>query len=71
MIEKKMNSFVSRYKRSDDRYLAGVCGGIAEYHKISPWVVRILWTVLTLLSIMIPGLIIYIIFWSGMQPPNE
>ena len=32
-------------KRSNDKWLAGVCGGLAKYFDISPMVVRLLWIV--------------------------
>ncbi|MBM4172430.1 MAG: PspC domain-containing protein [Ignavibacteria bacterium] len=59
------------FKRSNDRYLGGVCGGIAEKLNISPLVVRIFWAVLTFITFMIPGLVVYIILWNTMIPPDE
>lgn len=58
-------------KRANDRYLAGVCGGIAEWFNLNPWLVRIVWTVLSLITFIIPGLIIYIILWRTMDKPEE
>ena len=43
-----------------DRKLSGVCGGIAEYFVIDPTLVRILWVVGTLITQVLPGIIIYI-----------
>ena len=31
------------YKSHNDRMLAGVCGGIAEYFNIDPTIVRLVW----------------------------
>ena len=62
---------MSELKRSNDRYLGGVCGGIAEYLKVNPLLVRIVWSILTIFTIMIPGLIVYIILWNTMMPPDE
>ena len=42
--------------------LAGVCGGIAEYFGIDATVVRLLWTMLSLLT-MWPGIVAYILAW--------
>jgi phage shock protein C len=58
-------------KRANDRYVAGVCGGIANYLKINPWIIRIVWSLLTLITFMIPGLIVYLILWNTMAPPDE
>lgn len=33
------------YRSRKNKILAGVCGGIAEYFKIDPVIVRVLWVV--------------------------
>ena len=33
-----------------NRMIAGVCGGIGEYLKIDPTVIRVLWVIFTLIS---------------------
>ncbi|MCF8417640.1 MAG: PspC domain-containing protein [Melioribacteraceae bacterium] len=60
-----------KLKRSSDRYLAGVCGGIAEKLSIKPWVVRVVWTFLSMVTIIFPGLLLYLILWIVMDPPEE
>lgn len=60
-----------KLKRSNDRYLGGVCGGIAEYFNLNPYLIRIIWVVLSLVSAVLPGLVVYIILWIVMQPPEE
>lgn len=60
-----------KIKRSTDRYLGGVCGGIAEHLKVNPYFIRIIWSIVTLVSLMLPGLIAYIILWIVMQKPEE
>ena len=47
------------YRSKDDRMLAGVCGGLAEYFKIDATVVRLLFVIGTVFGG--PGLIAYII----------
>ncbi|QOX65218.1 PspC domain-containing protein [Anoxybacterium hadale] len=47
------------YKSSNDKVLAGVCGGIGEYFAIDSVIVRLLWVVFTLMGGA--GLIAYII----------
>jgi len=47
------------YKSSNDKVLAGVCGGIGEYFAIDAVVIRLLWVVFTLIAGA--GLIAYII----------
>ncbi|MBN8921693.1 MAG: PspC family transcriptional regulator [Rhodanobacter sp. 68-29] len=47
-----------------NRMLAGVCGGIAEYLGWDPTMVRLLWIVLTLLGGS--GILIYLVMWLVM-----
>ena len=48
--------------RSDNKMIAGVCAGIAEYFNIDPTIVRIIF-VLLLLPGGLPGFIPYILLW--------
>jgi phage shock protein PspC (stress-responsive transcriptional regulator) len=49
-----------------DRWLAGVCGGIAHWLGWSPTLVRILYVLVSLLSAAFPGILVYIILWIVM-----
>jgi len=55
-------------RMKEGRLLGGVCGGIGNYFDVDPVVIRILWVVLTLLSVGI-GVIVYIAAWILM--PEE
>lgn len=48
--------------RSNDRWIAGICGGIAEYFDFDPAIVRIVYLLLTLFSAF-AGVPIYILLW--------
>ena len=48
------------YRSQADRKLAGVCGGIGEYFRIDPNIVRVLWVIFTFSSAFFPGIIGYI-----------
>ena len=50
------------YRSRDDRKIAGVCGGIAEYFGIDPVIVRIIGIIL-LLPGGFPGFVPYVIMW--------
>ena len=51
------------YRRSkSDRKIAGVCGGLAAYLGLDPTLVRILWVVLSLVSLG-AGVIGYLLLW--------
>jgi phage shock protein PspC (stress-responsive transcriptional regulator) len=49
-------------RSKNNRVIAGVAAGMAQYLNIDPTVVRVLWA-LTLLPGGIPGLILYIVCW--------
>ncbi len=65
MAEKKLT-------RSNNKVLAGVCGGIAEYFEIDPTLVRVCYAALSLLTTGFPGVILYIIMLLLMPlPPKD
>jgi phage shock protein C len=59
MTNKKMKRL---YRSKKDRMIAGVCGGLGEYLEVDPTIVRLLWVVVTLVSLGV-GLIAYLIAW--------
>ena len=56
--------------RSQDRMLAGVCGGIAEWLDWSPTVVRFLYVMVSILSVAFPGILVYLLLWF-LMPQGE
>lgn len=67
--KKNVNSHVGGFQIPDinkiqrsttDRIIAGVCAGIAEYFKIDPSIVRLLWVLASFASVGI-GILVYII----------
>jgi phage shock protein PspC (stress-responsive transcriptional regulator) len=53
----------------DQRIIAGVCGGIAEWLGWRPTPVRILFVLVSVLSAAFPGILVYIVLWILM--PNR
>lgn len=49
------------HRSSQNKMIAGVCGGLGEYLNVDPTVVRFIWAILSLISVGFPGLIIYIV----------
>lgn len=47
--------------RSNNKSLAGVCAGIAEYFDVDPTLVRVIYACLTIFSVGFPGLLLYIV----------
>ncbi|HEX5176757.1 MAG TPA: PspC domain-containing protein [Chthoniobacteraceae bacterium] len=56
------------HRSRQHRILAGVCGGIADWLGWSPTLVRILFVLVSVLSIAFPGIIVYVVLWILM--PN-
>ena len=50
------------YRSTRDKWLGGVCGGIAEYYNKDPLMVRLLWILLTVVSAGV-GIVGYLAFW--------
>ncbi len=44
-----------------NKFIAGVCGGLAEYFNLDPTLVRVGYVLLTIFSAGFPGLLLYII----------
>jgi phage shock protein C len=61
-----------RLTRSNrNKMIAGVCGGLAEYLNVDPTVMRVLYVLVSILSVAFPGIIAYIILMFLMPPPEE
>jgi phage shock protein C len=58
------------YRSRDNRVIAGVCGGLAEYFDIDPVIVRII-AVILLLPGGLPGFIPYVILWLVVDKAPE
>ena len=50
------------YRSKNERMLGGVCAGLGEHFDIDPTVIRLVWAVITVLSIG-TGVVVYIIAW--------
>lgn len=57
-------------RRSRDRVVGGVCGGLAEYLGIDPTLVRVLWVFGTLLSLGVIGVLAYLVLMLVMPEPD-
>lgn len=59
-----MNEMRRPLRRSrDDRMIAGVVGGLAEYFGMDATLARVLFVVLSLISAAFPGALVYLILW--------
>ena len=51
------------YRSSKQRMIAGICGGLAEYFEMDVTILRLLFVAISLLSVLFPMVIFYIIAW--------
>lgn len=59
---------VKLHRSRQNRMLAGVMGGVAEYLGWNVNLTRILFVIISSMSVAVPGILIYIILWLVM--PN-
>lgn len=52
-----------------NRMIAGVCGGLAEWLGWDVTMVRVLYVAVSVLSVAFPGIIVYLVLWIAM--PQE
>jgi phage shock protein PspC (stress-responsive transcriptional regulator) len=58
-------------RRSSDKMIAGVCGGLAEYWGWPATRVRVGYVVISILSAAFPGTLVYLILWFVMPGPKD
>jgi phage shock protein PspC (stress-responsive transcriptional regulator) len=61
----------TRLKRSQDRMIAGVCGGLAEWLGWKADRVRVAYVILSILSAAFPGILIYLLLWLLIPDADE
>jgi phage shock protein C len=66
-----MNSNKKLTRSMDDRMIAGVVGGMAEYFAIDPALLRILYVILTLVTGVGFGILLYAALWVIMPEALE
>jgi phage shock protein PspC (stress-responsive transcriptional regulator) len=53
-----------------NRMIAGVCGGLAQWLGWDATLVRVLYVVVSVLSVAFPGILVYIVLWI-LMPEGE
>jgi phage shock protein C len=59
------------FRRSRSRIIAGVCAGISEWLGWEPAAGRFLYVLLSVMSVGVPGIIIYAVLWTIMPRPEN
>jgi phage shock protein PspC (stress-responsive transcriptional regulator) len=57
------------YRSRSDRIIAGVCGGLARWLGWKATTVRVLYVIVSVLSVAFPGILVYLVLWLVM--PKE
>ena len=66
-----MSSGIGELRRSRNRMIAGVCGGIAEKLGWPAGRVRLIYVLVSVLSVAFPGILVYVILWFVMPGPKD
>ncbi len=61
----------TRLRRSRDKVIAGVCGGLADWMGWPANRVRIAYVVVSVLSAAFPGILVYLVLWFVMPGPEN
>lgn len=51
-------------RSKSDRMIAGVVAGLAKYFGLDPTVARVLYVVVSIVSVAFPGILVYVILWA-------
>ena len=51
------------HRSTENRMIAGVLGGLAEYFDLDPTLVRAGYVVASIISVAFPGILVYIVLW--------
>jgi phage shock protein PspC (stress-responsive transcriptional regulator) len=46
-----------------NRLIAGVVGGLAEYFRVDPTLLRVIYVVGSIVSAAFPGMLVYVLLW--------
>jgi phage shock protein C len=60
-----------RLTRSNDKAIAGVCAGFAEYLGWGVTRVRVAFLLVSVLSAAFPGILVYLVLWALMPLPDN
>lgn len=55
-----------RLTRSKNKMIAGVCAGIAEYFGWDVTLFRVVYVIVSILSVAFPGILVYLVLWVVM-----
>jgi phage shock protein C len=56
MVKKRL------YRSRKEKIIGGVCGGLGEFFDVDPTIIRLLWAIMTILSVG-AGIVAYLVAW--------
>ncbi len=59
------------FRRSRNKIIAGVCAGVAEWLGWQPVAGRLLYVLISIMSVVVPGIIVYMVLWTIMPKPES
>lgn len=59
----RMNASRPLRRSRHDRWIGGVVGGLAEFFGLDPTLARIIYVLVSIVSVAFPGILVYIILW--------
>ena len=59
-----------RLTRSHNKMIAGVCAGIAEYFGWDVTLFRVVYVIVSIISVAFPGILVYLVLWVVMPRPD-
>lgn len=59
------------HRSRNNRVLAGVCGGIAEWLDWNPTLVRVAYVLVSVISAGFPGALVYVVLWMLMPKTSR
>jgi phage shock protein C len=51
------------YRSTQDKKIAGICGGVSELMNVDPTIVRLLFVLFALLTAIFPFIVVYLLGW--------
>jgi phage shock protein C len=64
LVSPSMPELARPLRRSrSNRQIAGVIGGLAEYFRVDPTLLRVIYVVGSIVSAAFPGVLVYVLLW--------
>lgn len=62
-MHKSFEGYKKLYRSRKNKIVAGICAGIAEFFKMDPTIIRLIFVFLMIITAIVPMLLTYIIAW--------